>query len=129
MKTSQPPVGSLRARGQLPAIAGAVLVTMLTLGGAAAQLVPGGRPPPPRRAIDDDLAAIVKERRIRIAELQAGAPTDRCHPPSARELARLLVMDGQGPDARRFADAYEQRCGEDPIVQKWRDAPDPRRRR
>jgi hypothetical protein len=129
MKTSEPPAPSLRARGQLRAIAGAVLVTMFTLGGAAAQLLPGPRLPTPRQVMADELAAIAQQRRVRIAELQDGAPADRCHPPSARELARLLVMDGQGPDARRFADTYEQRCGEDPIVRKWRDAPDPRRRR
>jgi hypothetical protein len=129
MKTSNPAVPAIRARGQLPAIAAAVLGTLFTLTSAAAQLLPGGPRPPARRAIDDELAAIVALRRVRIAELQAGAPGDRCHPPSAHELSRLLVMDGQGPAARRFADTYEQRCGDDPIVRKWGDAPHPGRRR
>jgi hypothetical protein len=61
------------------------------------------------RAIDDELAAIVVERR-------AG---DRGHPAGAHELARLLVMDGRWPAVRRFADGYEQRCGDDPIVRTW----------
>ena len=128
MKTSQKRE-SVRARGQVRAMAGAVLVTMLTLGGAAAQLLPNPPPPSPRQVMQDELATLVAERRVRIAELQAGAPGDRCHPPSAHELARLLVMDGQAPAARQFADAYEQRCGEDPVVRKWGDAPDPLRRR
>jgi hypothetical protein len=127
MKT--PTDTKIRARGQLPRIAAVVLGTMFTLTSAAAQLMPGGPRPAPRRAIDDELAAIVEQRRVRIAELQAAAPGDRCHPAGAHELARLLVMDGQGPAARRFADGYERRCGEDPVVRKWGDAPRPTRRR
>ncbi|HSK02402.1 MAG TPA: hypothetical protein VK932_14215 [Kofleriaceae bacterium] len=124
MKTS-----SIRARGQLRAIAAVVLGALFTLTAAAAQLLPGGPRPTPRRAIDDELAAIVVERRARIAELQAAAPGDRCHPAGAHELARLLVMDGQWPAVRRFADGYARRCGDDPIVRKWGDAPQPGRRR
>jgi hypothetical protein len=131
MKTKPKPqeqAPRIRARGQLRVIAAVVLGVLFTLSSAAAQLAPGGPRPPARRAIDDELAAIIEQRRARIAELEAGAPDVRCHPPSAHELARLLVMDGQGPAARRFADGYEQRCGEDPIVRKWGDAPQPRRR-
>ena len=47
---------------------------------------------------------ITEERRVRIAELEAGAPSERCHLPSAHELARLLVMDGQWPAVRRFGE-------------------------
>jgi hypothetical protein len=129
MKTSKTAAPSIRARGQWRVIAGVVLGTLFTLTSAAAQLMPGGARPPARRPIDDELAAIVLERRDRIAELQANEPSRRCHPPSAHELARLLVMDGQGPTARRFADDYEQRCGDDPIVRKWGDAPRPHRHR
>jgi len=129
MKTSQPAPTKLRPRGQLPVIAGVVLGVAFTLTSAAAQLLPGGPRPPVRRPIDDELAAIVQQRRDRIAQLQADAPGERCHPPTARELARLLVMDGQGPLARRFADAYEQRCGDDPVIRTWRDAPLPTPRR
>jgi hypothetical protein len=128
-RPSRPSRPSIRARGQLRAIAAVVLGTLFTLTAAAAQLLPGGPRPAPRRAIDDELAAIVLERRARIAELQAAAPDDRCHPAGAHELARLLVMDGRWPAARRFADGYEQRCGDDPIVRKWGDAPQPGRRR
>lgn len=128
MKTTQAAVPSLRARGQWRAIAGIVLGTLFTLSSAAAQLMPGRARPEPRRPIDDELAAIVQERRDRIAELEAGAPSRRCHPASAHELARLLVMEGQWPEAQRFANDYEARCGDDPIVRKWGDAPRPHRR-
>src|SRR5262247_4148776 len=115
---------SIRARGQWPAIAGAVVVVLFTFGAAAANL-PSGPPPSARQLMREELDEIVHQRRVRITELQAAAPGERCHPPSAHELARLLVMDGQWPAARRFADDYERRCGEDPVVRKWGDAPRP----
>jgi hypothetical protein len=131
MTTRQASIPSVRtgARTQLPAIVGAVFVTLLVFGVVVVQLPRGGRPPSQRQVLHDELAAIVQERRVRITELQAAAPTVRCHPPSARDLARLLVMDGQGPAAQRLADDYEQRCGDDPIVHKWGYAPRPRPRR
>ena len=127
---SQPePLPKLRARGQLRVIAAIVLGVAFTMSSAAASLMPGGPRPPERRPIDDELDAIVAERKARSAELEQAAPGERCHPAGAHELARLLVMDGRWPDVRRFADAYEQRCGEDPVVRTWGDAPVPRSRR
>jgi hypothetical protein len=119
------PAPSIRARGQLRVIAAIVLGVMFTMTTAAAQLLPGKRVPAPR-AIESELARITEQRRARIAELQAAG--ERCHPATAHELARLLVMDGQWSAVRRFADDYEQRCGEDPIVRKWGNAPQPRPR-
>ncbi|HWO17773.1 MAG TPA: hypothetical protein VNO30_03320 [Kofleriaceae bacterium] len=126
-KSTKPP--KIRARGQLRVMAAIVLGVSFTLSSAAASLMPGGPRPPERRPIDDELDAIVAERKARIAELERAAPGERCHPAGAHELARLLVMDGRWPDVRRFADAYEQRCGEDPVVRSWGDAPVPRPRR
>lgn len=125
----RPEVARIRARGQLGAMAAVALGVLLTLGSAAAQLLPGGPRPPARRPIDDELAAIVGARKARIAQLEQEAPVERCHPPGARELARLLVMDGRWADVRRLAAGYEQRCGEDPIVETWGHAPEPRARR
>jgi hypothetical protein len=126
LKPAKPP--KLRARGQLRAMAAVALGVMFTLTSAAAQLMPG-RPRPERRPIDDELAAIVEQRKARIAQLEQQAPGERCHPPGAHELARLLVMDGRWIDVRRFADGYERRCGEDPVVRTWGNAPEPRARR
>lgn len=109
-------------------MAGVALGLLFTMSTAAASLMPGRGRPSPRQQMNDELAAIVDERVARIAELQAAAPIARCHPASAHELARLLVMDGRWPEVRRFADEYEQRCGEDPVVRKWGDAPRPVRR-
>jgi hypothetical protein len=128
MKTSRRSPPSIRARGQLRAMAGVALGLLFTMSTAAAQLLPGGARPSPRQQMNDELAEIARQRVARIAELEAAAPAARCHPASAHELARLLVMDGRWPEVRRFADAYEQRCGEDPVVRKWGDAPRPARR-
>jgi len=137
MTTSKQPAPSkeqeqtprIRSRGQLRAIAAVVLGVLFTLSSAAASLMPGGARPPARRPIDDELAAIVGQRRARIAEHEQHAPGARCHPAAAHELARLLVMDGRWPEVRRFADDYEQRCGEDQIVRTWGNAPQPGKRR
>ena len=110
-------------------MAAIALGVMFTLTSAAAQLMPGGPRAPGRRPIDDELAAIVGERKARIAQLEHQAPGERCHPAGAHELARLLVMDGRWTDVRRFADGYERRCGEDPVVRTWGNAPEPRARR
>jgi hypothetical protein len=107
-------------------IAAITLGVLFTLSSAAAQLLPGRGRLPERRPIDDELAVIVGERKARIAELEQQAPGERCHPAGAHELARLLVMDGRWADVRRFAADYEQRCGEDPVVRTWGNAPEPR---
>lgn len=125
----RPGAERIRARGQLRVMLAVAIGVMLTLGSAAAQLLPGGPRPPARRAIDDELAAIVGARKARIAQLEQETPVERCHPPGARELARLLVMDGRWADVRRLAAGYERRCGEDPIVQTWGNAPEPHARR
>lgn len=113
---------SIRARSQaLPTLVIAVVV-LFTLGSAAANLIPIHRATAAqlRRA---ELETIVSERRARIAELRATG--DACRPVMSHELARLLVMDGRWIDARAYADDYEQRCGADPVVRHWGDAPRP----
>ena len=122
------PADSIRPgrRRQMLAPVSIVLGVLFTLTTAAAQIIPSGRPSS-KELLREELGTIVDQRRDRIAELQATG--DRCHPPTAHELARLLVMDGQFSIARSFADDYERRCGEDPVVRHWGDAPIPRPRR
>ncbi len=73
-------------------------------------------------ALRRELAQISQQRKLRIIALQASL-VDRCDPPAAHELARQLVMDGRGLDARVFAALYAERCGEDPVVARWASAP------
>jgi 1-acyl-sn-glycerol-3-phosphate acyltransferase len=113
----------LRARGQILPVVIVVLVTAFTLGSAGANLIPGPARPTLAEQQRDELASIVVQRRDRIAELRATG--DRCQPASAHELARLLVMDGQWQSVRAYADDYELRCGGDPVVRNWGNAPRP----
>lgn len=71
-----------------------------------------------------DLAQITEQRRARIDELLHTMAT-RCDPPGAHELAKQLVMDGRGPDAKAFAADYIARCGDDEVVVHWANAPRP----
>jgi hypothetical protein len=80
--------------------------------------------PDRRAAMRRELAEIAQQRRIKIMELQYTLG-DRCDPPRARELTKQLVMDGLGADAKRFAASYTARCGVDPDVVRWANAPAP----
>jgi len=75
-------------------------------------------------AMRRELAEIALQRRLKIIELQYSLG-DRCDPPRAHQLAKQLVMDGRGPDAKQFAASYTARCGEDPDVVRWANAPRP----
>ena len=114
---------SLRKKGQILPVVGVLLVVLMTLGNAAANMMPFHRPTPAELRAEEQ-AVIVDQRKVRIAELRA-AP-DRCRPATSHELVRLLVQDGRWSDAHRYADDYEQRCGVDPVVGHWGNAPVPR---
>ena len=114
---------SLRKKGQILPLVGVVLVVLMTLGNAAANMMPVHRPTPAELRAEEQ-AVVVDQRKVRIGELRA--TPDRCRPVTSHELVRLLVQDGQWSDARHYADDYEQRCGADPVVRHWGDAPVPR---
>ncbi len=98
-----------------------IAITMLvlfTLASAGANVMPIHRPSAAElRAADQ--RAIIEQRRARIAELTGH--DDHCTPALAHELARALVFDGRS--ARLYAESYESRCGTDPEMERWRDAP------
>jgi hypothetical protein len=98
-------------------LAGIFLVMAMTLANAAANMLPGHFPTAREkaRAVQEDVAAA---RRVRIVWLLEH--TGSCDAPSARELARALVFDGRS--AVPFAIDYEGRCGDDPIIDRWREA-------
>jgi hypothetical protein len=102
-------------------LGGAVAVFAVLIGAWIASLAPRDRPDR-RDALRRELAEIAQQRKLRIIALQASL-VDRCDPPAAHELARQLVMDGRGLDARQFAALYTERCGDDPVVDRWASAP------
>ena len=79
-----------------------------------------------RAAMRQELSEVASHRKIKIQYLEL-AIGHRCDPPVAHEYVKLLVMDGQGDNAERFADQYLGRCGEDTVVENWANAPRPPR--
>jgi hypothetical protein len=75
-------------------------------------------------AMRRELAEIAQQRRLKIIALERSLG-DGCEPSAAHELAKQLVMDGRGPDAKAFAAVYTARCGEDEVVARWANAPRP----
>jgi hypothetical protein len=73
-----------------------------------------------------ELSEIQQQRKLRIELLNVELGS-RCDPARVHELMRLLVLDGRGLDATRYADGYTARCGEDPVVEHWAAAPRPPR--
>jgi hypothetical protein len=71
-----------------------------------------------------ELAGIQSERKARIDFLRAELG-DRCLTTAARDLVRLMVLDGRVGDARELGTAYLERCGDDEIVSDWANAPRP----
>jgi hypothetical protein len=109
-----------RRRNRL-VLGAAVAVFAVVIGAWIASLAP--REKLDRRdALRRELAEISQQRKLQIIALQASL-VGRCDPPAAHELARQLVMDGRGLDARQFAALYAGRCGADPVVDRWASAP------
>ena len=84
--------------------------------------------PDPAIEMRRELVDIAQQRKLKLHYLALatghGAAAS-CEPPLAHEYVKLLVMDGRGDDAERFADAYLGRCGEDRVVENWANAPRP----
>ena len=109
-----------RRRNRL-VLGSAVAVFAVLIGAWIASLAPREKPDR-TSALRRELAVLSQQRKLRIIALQARL-VDRCDPPAAHELARQLVMDGRGLDARQFAALYAGRCGDDPVVDHWASAP------
>jgi hypothetical protein len=105
-------------------IAGAVIGAFLIAVFSWVSAVTPSKRPDRAAALRRELAEIAQQRRMKIIELESSLG-DRCDLPTARELAKQLVMDGLGPDARAFSATYAVRCGEDPVVIHWANAPRP----
>ena len=113
----------MRQRGQLAPIAAILLVVGVMLATTIANALPVHHPTLAEQRAADRID-VIAQRRARIVELTAEG--DHCVPARAHELARALVFDGQS--ARAYADDYLVRCGDDPAMAHWRDAPIAKRR-
>src|SRR5690606_4214225 len=79
-----------------------------------------------REVLRRELSEISQQRKVRIAMARVEIG-QRCDVERARELTRLLVMDGRTDDARGFGLDFLARCGDDEVVDNWAHAPRPPR--
>lgn len=112
---------SFRAKTPWFPLVGIVLLVLLTLGNAAANMVPFHVPTAYERQ-QAEQHELAEAKRIEVDALIAEG--DKCRPHIAHEIARGLVYVGRS--AREYAADYQQRCGIDPIVERWGNAPLPR---
>ena len=120
---------SIRARGQVRHYFLVTLFMLVTVGSAGLTvMMPGRHRPAPRDELRDELTLIVEGRRARIAELEATVG-DRCDRIAAHERTMLLVMDARWDAAKAYAARYQARCGDDPDVRRWANAPVPQAQR
>ncbi|HUS27822.1 MAG TPA: hypothetical protein VMZ53_04920 [Kofleriaceae bacterium] len=77
-----------------------------------------------REAMRRELSQIQQIRKVKIdvTRVELGA---RCDVDRARELTKLLAMDGRTEEARTFGATYMLRCGDDSVVDNWAHAPHP----
>jgi hypothetical protein len=77
-----------------------------------------------REAMRRELSQIQEERKFKIdyTRVQLGR---RCDTTLARDLTKLLAMDGRTDEARAFGYDYILRCGDDEVVDNWAHAPRP----
>jgi hypothetical protein len=79
-----------------------------------------------REAMRRELSEVTLQRKVRIEAVRVELGLS-CDVERARELTKLLVMDGRRPEARAFGFGYLGRCGDDSVVDNWSNAPDPKR--
>jgi hypothetical protein len=113
----------LRLRRNRAIVAALVVLCTVAVLSWISALVPDKKPDR-NAAMRRELVEIAAQRRVKIVELQRSLG-DQCDPERAHELAKQLVMDGRGLDAKQFAAGYTARCGEDEAVTRWANAPRP----
>jgi hypothetical protein len=112
-----------RPRGQRVIISAALTMFVFGLVTWAITIIPEHKVSR-HEAMRRELTQIQHERKIKIdfTRVELGA---RCDLERARELTKLLVMDGQSDQARSFGAEYTLRCGDDEVVDNWAHAPRP----
>lgn len=114
-----------RAKGQRAILMTIVVLFLFAITGWIIAIIPE-RKVSRREAMRRELSEITQQRKLRI-ELVRVELGQRCDVERARELARLLAMDGRTTDANAFGMDYLSRCGDDEVVDNWAHAPRPPR--
>lgn len=111
------------ARGQRTIGIAIIASFCIAIAGWLVSLIPEHKKDP-HAAMRRELSLISLERKTKI-QLSTVELGTRCDVDLARELAKLLAMDGRTTDARAFGTDYMARCGDDEIVDNWAHAPRP----
>jgi hypothetical protein len=114
-----------RAKGQRFMLLAVVTLFLFAAAGWMISIIPAKKVD--RRAeMRRELSEISQQRKLRI-ELVRVELGQRCDVERARELAKLLAMDGRTAEAKYFGLDYLSRCGDDEVVDNWAHAPRPPR--
>lgn len=114
-----------RAKGQRFLALAIVTVFLFAVAGWLVALIPTKKVNR-HEVLRRELSEIAQQRKLRI-ELVRVELGQRCDVERARELAKLLAMDGRTAEAKDFGMSYLSRCGDDEVVDNWAHAPRPPR--
>jgi len=115
-----------RSRGQRGIMFAFIFVVLFAISGWFIALLPVHKEDP-RVAMRREIRKIQHQRKARIPMLTVELG-QRCDLERARELTKLLAMDGRTAEARIFGMDYMNRCGDDEVVDNWAHAPRPPQR-
>ena len=115
-----------RVKGQRAILALILFLFLFAVAGWLIALIPEHKVSR-REAMRRELSEITQQRKLRI-ELVRVELGQRCDVERARELAKLLAMDGRTAEANLFGTDYLWRCGDDEVVDNWANAPRPPRK-
>lgn len=115
-----------RAKGQRAIVLTVIVLFVFAVAGWLIALIPEKKVSR-REAMRRELSEITQQRKLRI-QLVRVELGQRCDVERARELAKLLAMDGRAAEANYFGMDYLARCGDDEVVDNWAHAPNPPRR-
>ncbi|CAN5525396.1 hypothetical protein BH11MYX1_BH11MYX1_56950 [soil metagenome] len=116
------PIGNQKRNHQL-VIGGVVLALVMSLCAWFIGALPVTKPSQ-HDVMRRELHAVSTARKSRIDFLRSELG-DRCIPFAARDLVRLMVLDGRTAAAREFGEHYTAQCGADDVVEDWAHAPRP----
>ena len=114
-----------RAKGQRAIVVTVILLFLFVVAGWMISIIPD-RKVSRREVMRRELSEIKQQRKLRI-ELVRVEIGQRCDLDRARELAKLLAMDGRTVEANSFGMDYLSHCGDDEVVDNWAHAPRPPR--
>lgn len=115
-----------RPRGQRTIVVALLALFVMALSAWFISIIPE-RKVDRREAMRRELSEVASQRKVRIELTRFELGLD-CNVERARELTRLLALDGRTVEARAFGLDYISRCGDDSVVDNWAHAPAPPRK-